>query len=442
MYQESHPTLEPGPVPEGSLRTLAPPQLGILEAEVWSRDPAAYTVVSAVRAEGVPDWNLLVHSARQVLGRHDVLSWHLVLDDGYRLTARATPCAPQRDPVEELDLRGDDAAHADVVIAQRLRCERGRVINLMDPAGLPHARVLLFRTPCEPAGEGDTALCALITHHALVDEFATTLLWSEIFQRATGQAVCDHYDCRYAQWSAASVSDSAAAAARHAAQELAGHLGAHPLGIAEAPPQPGPAPTPLHFTLPTPLHAAAVARAAQLAVPPTAVYGAALSHTLCRRADDRPLVFHLPMTRRAPDVDHDIVGCYVSSVPVLARPPGDCDDRAQAIRRWQASLAFSSARSHADTATLRTALGDRATPRVSLAFEAPSTVRSAPPIRWKPLPAPDSTAKTPLAVFLAPGSRNVAGSGRLLWQHGVLDGSSARDLVATFLTNVGRYARA
>jgi hypothetical protein len=277
----------------------------------------------------------------------------------------------------------------------------------------------------------------LVTHHIFLDEHATELVWNEVFQRAAGRDFPDHYDRRYAHWSAASMCAAGTSAARQAAQEVVKQLRSTPLGwiprrsshLQGETPQP-----PLRFTLPSGLRAAVSEQAAALAVPVTAVYAAALVGVLSARASGQNLAIHVPMTCRKTSADLDVVGCYVSAIPVLARNVGADPASEKTVLRWHRSLAFASEHAHADITAIRAAIGSA--PQVSLAFESRSGFRTARPISWQPMPPPDSIPKYGLAVFLSPGSRSHAGDGRLIWQPDVLDAEAARALVDEFLSHV------
>jgi hypothetical protein len=425
-----------------SRRVLAATQLAILGAEIWSPDQSAFTVVSAVRVTGVQDWRMLIDAVNVTLTRHDVFTWRLDLNDSYQIVASGGPRGDgMAYTAEAVDLTDVSPVEAETAVQVRLRRERQRVISVLDAASRPYTRMILFRMSRGAHGGGDAGVCALVTHHVFVDEYSTELIWNEVFQRTAGRGFTGDYDRRYADWAAASVSDAAKAGARRAAQDIVGRLRSSPLGsIGEESPAraDGVVGSPLRFTIPVELNEAASAQARDLELPVSAVYSAALVHTLCSRVSGQSLAVSVPMTRRKSVKDIHVVGCYVSAIPVLAESMGDNASRAAAIHRWHRSLAFSSARAHADVEALRDGIGS--TQQVSLAFEARGGLRTASPIRWAPMPPPNSLAKSALAVFLSPGSRRRVGDGRLLWRMGILTERSAHALVAEFIANLTYFA--
>lgn len=411
-------------------------QLAILAAETWSVDQSAFTVVSAVRVDGVPDWSRLVEAVDVTLARHDVLTWRLDLNDSYHVVAYGGRCGHGAAyTIEQVDLSEAAPAAAETVVNLRLHRERRRVIGVFDAASRPYTRMILFRLG-RTSTVGESGICALVTHHVFVDEHSTELIWNEIFQRAVGRYFVDNYDRRYAEWAAASVSESARVAAGLAARDLIERLRAVALGSIGAESSGIPtdvAGSPLRFRIPFDLDAAALVQAKRLAVPVSAVYATALARAVCARANRQSLAVSMPMTRRTDLADLTVVGCYINAVPVLAESLDDNADPATAIYNWYDSAAFSSARAYADAEVVCAGIGSP--PEISLSFEARG-VRTANPIRWAAISPPDSPAKSPLAVFLSPGSRWAGGNGRLLWRMGVLTEPTAHALVADFLVNL------
>ncbi|MCF6467972.1 hypothetical protein FAF44_06080 [Nonomuraea sp. MG754425] len=421
----------------GTARVLSAVQLAILSAQARAGDPSAYTMLSSVRARGLPSWAALLDAARATLTRHDVFAWRLDLDSAFEIEVRAEPgSGVPAFVIEQADMSSLSPAEADQAVAERLGAERRRVVNLFDP-DTPYTRLIVFRLPsAEPSG-GHEAVCTLVTHHVLLDEHATDLLWSEMFRRIAQRAVPEQHDRRYARWAAAGLAPDAREAARRAAQEIARHLRAGGLGTlpSTSPATTGPpaAPEPpLRFALPESLSTAAAARAADLAVPVAAVYGTALSETLAARARPPRLALHVPMTRRTGAADADVVGCYVAFVPVLAQAPDPALTPRQAIGRWQRSLTFAADRAHASLTEVETALGGGPAQAV-LSFENRHAHRRTGPVRWTPLPPPDSAAKADVTVFLAPASAGHTGDGRIVWRAGASDPAAAGRLVADFL---------
>jgi hypothetical protein len=97
--------------PEDHERTLAATQRAIMEAEIRLPEPFAYTLVSAVRATGVPDWTALIDAIGVTISRHDVFSWQLTLDSSYQVVAEGG--GSPRFELEEVDLRAEGPDDAD-----------------------------------------------------------------------------------------------------------------------------------------------------------------------------------------------------------------------------------------------------------------------------------------------------------------------------------------
>lgn len=414
-------------------RVLSSTQLAILGAEVWSPDPSVFTVVSAVRVKGVPDWGVLADAVETTLSRHDIFTWQLDLDDAYKVVATGGP-EPGRKPctVEQVDLSGLGPGDAEAAVRSRLARERRHAITLLDPMSSSHTKMIMFRF----GGDRVTAhsgICALVTHHAFIDEHSTDLVWNEIFRRTAGRDVPDTYDQRYADWAAASVSGAARAVSQRAAAELVHRLRAEPLGSIGVEQHSGQVEvtgSPLRFAIPERLGNAAASRAHNLELPPSAVYAGAWTRVLCARATAPRLAVTTQITRRRGLPDADVVGCYVGAVPVLVEA-AEGDSPETVIRQWHRSLAFSHERDQAGVDTVQRGLDG--VQRFSLTFETRSSTRTVKPIVWKVLPPPDSHAKSSLSLFLSFGGRWGAGDGRLLWRAGVLDLAAARRMVADFL---------
>lgn len=429
-------SVRPGASERPERRALAATQLAILQAEAWASDPSAYTLVSTVEAAGIPDWPLLIDSVHRTLRRHDVFSWQLSLDTSYQLATAGGPGTGTTYEIEQVDLRDSSRPDADAAIQDRLNLERGRAIPLLQRSSEPTTRVLLFRLP---AGQdaGHAAVCSLITHHVLVDEYATELLWIEVFRRAAQHTTAEQYDRRFAEWAAESVAAAAVPTARQAAHEILRHLGQARLDPLppHSPSPPGAEPEPpLRFTLPSALTTTVAARAATMGLPATALHAAALLRVLAKHTSGQDLAVRVPMTRRRSVEDLESVGCYITSLPVLVSQASGRYSLDQAAMQWHHSLRFTSDRAHADLAVLRAGLASA--PQISLAFENRSGRRRAHPITWSPIPPPDSRPKADLAVFLSPGSRHHPGDCRILWRPGVLNRRAAQDLIDQFLTQL------
>ncbi|WP_331732551.1 condensation domain-containing protein (plasmid) [Streptomyces sp. NBC_00015] len=427
-------SMRPGEPEFPQRRTLAATQLAVLAAEAWAPDPSSYTLVSTVEAVGIPDWPILIDTVHRTLHRHDVFSWRLSLDSSYQLVAVGGPETGTTHEVEQIDLRGSSRPDAHAAVQDRLRVERRCVIPLLQHGGGPTTRVLLFCMPADQ-GPGYTAVCSLITHHAIVDEYSTELLWNEVFRRAAQQTTAERNDRGFAEWAAESVAPLAVTAGRQAADEVVQHLGAARLN---AFPQRCSAPSdaaiepPLRFTVPIALTAAVAARATALGLPAAALHAAALMRALARYTGGQDLAVRVPMARRRSAADLESVGCYITSLPVLAQGSLSRDSIQQAARKWHGSLRFTSDRAHADVGALHTMLGG--TPQISLTFENRGARHSARPISWVSLPPPDSSPKADLHVFLSPGNRHRPGDGRILWRPGILNRRGAQDLINQFLT--------
>ncbi|MFC0107882.1 condensation domain-containing protein [Kibdelosporangium aridum] len=419
-------------------RVLSSTQLAVLGAEAWSPDPSAFTVVSAVYVKGIPDWGSVANAVLTTLSRHDVFTWRLELDEHYRLTATGghrkdvSPAA-----VEHVDLSNMTKDHAQITVRARMGHERRRAINLLDPYAYPYTKVTLFRFGRDRE-LGESGVCVLTTHHVFTDEHSIHLLWNEIFQRAAGRNIVDHYDRRYADWAEASVGFASRQYAEQAAADILGKLSAGPLGTIGTEVRStlidglG---SPHWFPIPSPLKLAISRRAKDLGVSVSSVYSAAWITALCERATVPRITVSTPITlRKAADLD--VVGCFVGSVPV----PGEAirgEDSSIAIRRWQRSLDFAADRGHANAETVQRAL--HGVQRFSLTFETRGAVQAVRPISWQVLPPPDSRAKASASLFVSLGGRSNAGDGRLLWRDGVLTDSDAGAIVSDYIRTVARF---
>ncbi|GIF75623.1 hypothetical protein Asi02nite_51410 [Asanoa siamensis] len=413
----------PDSVPEPA---LSAPQLGILAAETWAPDPATYTVVSAVEVSGVPRWEELPQAARATITRHEVFAWQPAVSPAGDIIVTVEDSDVLA--TENLDLRAADPEHTATAIQKRLRRERHRYVQVLERAARPHTTIIFFRR-----GQ-DSGVCALVTHHLFVDEHAVDLLWNEIFRRAAGQPVPTGHDPRYRCWAQTTISEQARAAGLRATLEAATALRDATLTSTATVRRAEPTAL-LRFAIP-PEVTDGCARQARIArVPVAAVYGAAFGDVLRDHFGSPAVTVAVPVSRRAYLADHDVVGCYVNTVWVPARPAAGT---VETIRRWQHDLQFAAARAHADIAQLRPLLGGE--PHAMLSFESRAGHRTAGPVRWRPVPPPDSPAKAGLACFLAPGTRQTPGDGRLLWRDGILDDAAAGCMNRSFLETLARYA--
>jgi hypothetical protein len=405
-----------------------------LSAEAWTPDPSAYTVVAAVRVEGVPHWHQLADAASGTLARHDVLTWRLSIDAANNIAVTGGPDGAGLFAVEQVDLTSVPVADADATILSRLHEERQRRIPVFTPGARRRIRIILFHIGT--SSEGDSGVCALIAHHLFIDEYSTDLIWNEMFQRAAGRSTADNYDVRYAAWARATAEDHAQDAARHAAGQVTRNLHDASLDFTTfaRPGRTDPA-SPVRFEIPTPLTVAVATTARKLDVPVAAVYGAAMGHVLCVHAKVTSMTISVPTSRRTDIADIGTVGCYVNTIPVRARVAGEAG---LAIHSWYRELTFASEHAHADASAIRAGLGG--SPQTMLAFESRRAQRSVKPITWRPLLPPDGPAKAPLSCFLSPGVRHGPGDGRLVWRDGFLDRTAASELADAFLDAVVRLA--
>jgi hypothetical protein len=238
-------------------------------------------------------------------------------------------------------------------------------------------------------------------------------------------------------------SPKATIAAVQAGQEVAARiegiqLGALPTTAQSASGTEDSAARQIRATIPAGIAKAAAARAADLGVPVTAVYFAAVAGTLASRASAPRLTMTVPATCRTTTADLDVVGCYIGAVPVLAQAARPGETGREAMLSAHDWLRFAARHAHADTGTVRAALGSQ--PQVLLAFESPRRRRTAGPVAWTPVPPPDGTAKHDVSIFLAPGIRGQPGDARLLWRPGALDAASANELTAEVLSRIGWLA--
>jgi amino acid adenylation domain-containing protein len=402
--------------------TLAPAQEAILAAEAFAPHEPLFTVVDVVQASGIEDWDAVTGAARVTLARHGALTAVFTRGENHRITGAPGSLTPA---VEYRDLRDLNHERATEQIAHDLAELRGRRLDVLSGAA---SAVTLYRTS-EHGGVG-----ALFTHHVRIDEYAAALLWQEIFDRAAGSGAPPvSPDHRYLRWAAAAATPEARVRAQDAARELADWLAREPLGAlatsTAALDPTDPRPAALRFPLPRDLIQQAIRRARDLAVPVSALYGAAVVRALGPFMSAEHFPLYLPMTLRRSSDDFETVGCFTSHVPVLAHVPRLPETGERAISRWHRSLRASSERADADpqeiAALLRVTAGDHVA-RVSFALETPHAGASGH-IAWSSLPAPDGPAKHDLSIFLAPVADG-EGSGRLLWRPGAIERTKARRL--------------
>jgi hypothetical protein len=156
------------------------------------------------------------------------------------------------------------------------------------------------------------------------------------------------------------------------------------------------------FEIPASLGRRIDSAAAFWSVPPQAVIGAAVAHSLAQNTRS-PFAIFMPMTLRRSPADFESVGCFATSLPVLAdvhpdEPPSD------AVARWHQSVLATMDNGEADPGEVERALqaalpGWASWLRVSLAFESPSAGRAGE-IEWAPVPQVPGPAKHDLALFV------------------------------------------
>ena len=422
-------------------RTPGPSQLAILDAEQWSPDEGLFTVVDAVHVKGLPDQVVLDRAITATLARHDIFTWRFTRDEKNTVAAfGGRSPAGMTGQVETIDLRALPATHAEAAVTARLAFERQQRINLLADVPAASLRVLVFRTGPDAAGR-EAGVCALVAHHALVDEISTGLVWDEIFSRAGGMSSPAGYDDRYEHWAREMAGPAAKRRAARSAEEIASRLCAAPIGAIPLAAHPGPPepllPRPVRFAVPPELSARCADAASRFAVPVAALYGAAVVRALGPVIRAPRFALFMPVTLRRSEPDFMAVGCYVASVPVLGESPPGAEPAAAAVTRWHRSVGFAAERADADPSHLAgllqaSAPGWFAAARVSLAIERPLAGRSGP-VEWSSLPQPDHGAKYDLSVFLTPGTREKPGSGRVVWRNGRADRGMARSFADSFL---------
>ncbi|MFE9687438.1 AMP-binding protein [Streptomyces sp. NPDC006285] len=430
------PAAETTAVQDLTTRTLAPAQLAVLSAELGSAEAPLFTVVHAVQVTGITDWAALEDSARVTLHRHDVFSWSLGSGPRHRLTARGGPDRiAARTVVESVDLSARTVADAERTITERLATERGQPTDLFSGDG-PHTRVLIFHRGA------DNGICALITHHALSDEQSTALFWQELFTTTGRSPQSAGYDTRYARWAERASDLEATQHATAAAEALARTLTSHRLGRFTASrdtSRTGPgAPMLTDFALPPSLGVQARAKARQLGVPLSALYGTAAVHALRPYITSRRFPLFMPMTQRRTEDDLETIGCFVTSLPVLADLPDHSESAADSVHRWHKAVLHTASHIDADASQLMTLLRVQdpqwaASPRLSLVLQTPAHGLH-PPLRWEPVPLPGAAARDDLTFFLTPDTGRHPGTGRLVWKPGILQLPTATALTQDFLT--------
>lgn len=367
---------------------LTPWQSAILEAERLHPDPGAYTVVSAVSVRGFDSIAALEAAFAWAVLSSDVFDRRITLD------RKLFAVGPRKDahPVV-VEVVPGPVSDSDVAI--RLAVEQQRRIDVgADRGTCP--RILIF-----PQLEG-SAVCAIVAHHCTVDEQSLNLLWHRAFNHLDGRsdATFREFWPWASQWAA---SGPAAVRANAAADDRA-------VALCEAAMQP--LPVDRQGSRETGVAAVAVANdvtaavhnlAESLALPSSAIYGAAFVAVVGQIYQKQRFEILMPMTLRRDPSDFSVIGSLVSSVSVVADvlDPLRFPDNA---RLWHRAVIDAADYAHSDPHRLvaqRLNAGDMslASSKVSLAFETP--VRGAAgPVSWVHYPTADAPAKFDLAMFV------------------------------------------
>ena len=376
--------------PQDASRTPSATQLSILGAQGLHPRDSRYSVVSAITVSGAA-WGPLQQAVVDTAARYDVLCWRFGFGPEHDIVALAQD--PPAVHAEDFSaLPGDEA---DSRVATRLAAERQLPIDLL--AGASAARILLWRLPRRDGREH--AACALVAHHAVIDEASTHLFWSEVAARSAGAAPPALRDTHYALWARASVEPSAKQRARATAETLAAMITASPVGGLQAPDVVEEPSGAVARSLAPDSRDAAQNAAHRLLLPVETVLQAAVVAALAGIMTWPRFLLAVPVTRRRTPADFASGGCYVTTVPVVADvPPAPGDDW---IRDWHRSMAATEQYSDASPEDLAAVLRrqDYSIPAVSLAPEtelgfdlAGVTVVSLPPV--------DGPAKHNLSVFV------------------------------------------
>jgi acyl carrier protein len=410
-----------GSASDGEAVPASAAQLAVLAAEALATHDAAYTVTAAVRVTGIADWSRATAAAARVLSRHEVFTSRFAADASHNIVARLDPSPEGRTfTVELTDLSELGEEIARDVALNWVSEQRWQPVDLLGDERRPLTRVNVFRIS-EPAAGAGTAIVALVTHHALIDEMSADLVWTEIFGAVSRPEDPLPATRNHSRWARESMSPQARELAREAAERLAGRIAVSGLsGLSLPAPEPG------HttrggasswFVIPAELGSRADAAASRWSVPIHALLGTAVACALAQQGSG-PFAIFMPMTLRRSDADFGTVGCLVTSLPVLAdMRPGE--PAADAVARWHHSVLATMECADANVGEteqlLRIALPEwAASPRISLAFEAPAG-GSAGQVEWVPVPQGPSPAKHDLAIFMTAGATG-ARQCRIAWR--------------------------
>jgi amino acid adenylation domain-containing protein len=437
------------PLPESSADSHggepAPPaaaQLAVLAAESLASHDAAYTVTAAVRVTGIADWGHLTAAAAHALARHEVFTSRFGTDASHNIITRPDPSPEGRTfsfEFTDLSELGEDQA-GDAAL-NWISEQRWQPVHLLGDDDRPITRVNVFRLS-GPAAATGTAIVALVTHHALVDELSAGLIWAEMFRAASRPEEPLPPDRRYGLWARDSMSAAARQRACEAAQSLAGRFALRAMsGLPLPAPERGRTDrsgATSWFVIPAELGNRIDAAASRWSVPAQAVLGTAVARALAQPAGRGSFAIFMPMTLRRSQADFATVGCLVTSLPVLAEvAPGE--PAADAVVRWHRSVLATMGSADADPGEadrlMRAALPWwAAAPRISLAFEAAAAGRDGQ-VEWAPVPQASGPAKYDLAVFMADG-RQGARQCRIAWREETVSGQYAAELGAAIVAQL------
>lgn len=418
-----------------SRRSLAVTQLDILAGDAHAVDGWAYTVVSQVRMSGVPGVEAVRDATVKTIARHDVFSWRLHLDAQGVIMAHADPAALPAVTVS--DLSAMTPSQAEAVIHDLAATQRRRRIALFRP-GEVYLRLSFHRMPLRPGNTDTDVVVTLMTHHILIDERTVELLWAEVAARVAGRDFPIERDQRYARWAADTVSERARQRSHAAADSLLAATERTSLARLDERATPSPSSGLRDVVVPGDLCVAANRSAAALAVPASDVWCTAMAQALLLRTGGSAVALHVPLSRRTVD-DLDVVGCFISGLPLIAGhrhmfgPHG--------VVRWRQAVQIASRFADADLGTVIAGIGHP--PQISVAVDSLSrSIHSLGQVRWTILPPPPTTAKHAVSVYLAPGRAGNPGSCRIVWRSNVMADDDAQVLAGDFLSQLSSLTAA
>lgn len=420
-------------------RLLAPCQMDILAAEIARPVCGQFTVVSAVRLSGRFTFDDLHAALVQTISRHDVFSWLFKLDASGDVLATGGNAQNQADVFETYDLRGMQSQDATRLALERLAHWRNQDIALLEGA-VP--RLLTIQLPALEA-DSHNAICALIMHHALLDEHACSLFWTEVFDRVRGETVSNKPDRHYADWAADKRSDAAREKAKNLVEPLFARLCALPAWSLSKNAKHHAVPdaqNDLAFDLPAVLVEGIRQKAGAMRVPASAFYGVAAARAFGRLAGTAHFALFMPITLRRTEADFSTIGCFTTSMPVIVENSEQRKEPEEALRRWQKAVAFAIEHAGVDhmalAARLRESVPDwLLRPRFGLAIEQ-DFIRHAHDMNMHGFTVHAGPAKQDVTIFVKFGQAGQAGQVRIVWRAGALDRGWADHLRACFLEDV------